>query len=151
MAIREYFYYVSHLGGLYPLECREALRCARLPFGPASVKGSPLDFIMARVVPNAEARDEFKWVSPCGKERNYLAAAYTPVVFHTLEEEKARLVYAHSLWVPFEPGKLVVDERGELFHPHPRLGNCLVKTHLLQEWMQEGRIVVEDNRRVTWK
>lgn len=35
---REYYYYVSHLGHLYPLESRGAILNA-LPFGPAFVKG----------------------------------------------------------------------------------------------------------------
>ncbi len=88
---RVYFYYVNHLGNLYPLESAASLG-GPLPFGPACVRGAPLDFVLSRIVPRPPDMEtppnldpRFRWVSPCGRELNYVAAAATPIVFHTLE------------------------------------------------------------------
>lgn len=128
---RTYFYYVSHLGRLYSLDGPAVPHPT--PFGPACVRGPPLDFILSRVVPSSEPYSrEFRWASPCGREMNWLAAAATPIVFVALAGQELR--YGHALSVPFQPSQLAMSELGELFHPHPVIGHALVGTHLAQEW-----------------
>lgn len=97
-----------------------------------------------------EGRDEhFKWVSNCGVERNFIAAAVSPVVFNALSDDGKTLGYGHQLTVPFQPTNLKVHS-SKLFHPHPHLGDCLIRTHLLQDWIASGRLKIHDDGTLTW-
>ena len=80
---------------------------------------------------------EYPYVSPCGREMNYVQAHDTPVVFHQLSE--GALFYAPGLSVPFRPESLRFSDGGVLYHEAPvggvgrldaglalELGKCIV-------------------------
>ncbi|KFO79372.1 UPF0598 protein C8orf82, partial [Cuculus canorus] len=86
---------------------------------------------------------EFPFLSPCGRERNFLRCDDRPIVFtHLLPGSgKNRLLSfcgaGERLVVPFQPEKLVVmPENGRLYHPAPAKagGVGLVRSALALEW-----------------
>lgn len=96
-----------------------------------------LNFFFRQVRQNeTDEHPEYRFFSPCGKEKNYIRAADTPVVFHTLEDhdpDNAELVYAGDLRVPFHPAQLFMSDTGKMYHPveHKHLkGLALIKSHV---------------------
>lgn len=82
----------------------------------------------SRLRPNRSGRYEtsFPFLSPCGRERNFLRCEDRPVVFtHLLASgpEPPRLSYCgggEALTVPFEPARLLpLAANGRLYHPAP--------------------------------
>lgn len=66
----------------------------------------------------------FPYISPCGRERNYVRCDDTPIVFTDhikTDKTKDGLTYAHGgpeLSVEFQPSKLYMDpESGRVYHP----------------------------------
>ncbi|CEL92074.1 unnamed protein product [Vitrella brassicaformis CCMP3155] len=112
---REYFYVVGHQGHLF-LEDTEPKNIA------TSLKdGKFLDFFWRQLRENTSRPDlaeRYPWVSPCGRELNWVRAEEAPIVFHSLCEggDAPFLTYAGSLRVPFHPEQLV-SSRGRFFHP----------------------------------
>lgn len=110
---REYFYRIDSQGYLY----HDRTLLTDLKF---------LDFFFKRLQPNATGlHTDYPYVSPCGREMNYIACAGTPIVFHAIEDNC--LYYNHTgLNVAFDPDSLCINSRGDLFHPvgkiHGRLG-----------------------------
>ncbi|KAM0755442.1 hypothetical protein T439DRAFT_320134 [Meredithblackwellia eburnea MCA 4105] len=94
-----------------------------------------LDFFYKRLRPNTptsesnstgvsnEEAERFRgegytYVSPCGKEINYIKPEDTPLVFLKLTDRG--LTYGGTLVEPFQPSKLLVDPNtGYLYHPSP--------------------------------
>lgn len=81
-----------------------------------------------RLRPNRSGRYEasFPFLSPCGRERNFLRCEDRPVVFtHLLAAGPGapRLSYCgggEALAVPFEPARLMpLATNGRLYHPAP--------------------------------
>ncbi|XP_025778706.1 UPF0598 protein C8orf82 homolog [Puma concolor] len=82
----------------------------------------------SRLRPNHSGRYEasFPFLSPCGRERNFLRCEDRPVVFtHLLASGSGppRLSYCgggEALAVPFEPARLLpLAANGRLYHPAP--------------------------------
>ena len=151
MSTRRYFYYVSQLGHLYPLESQHV---ARMPFGPAFLKDKRfLHFFYARlrrtVAGDGENVAQWPWLSVCGRELNFVrSASRTPVVFQRLEE--GRLWYAQAaLSVPFEPTRLSLSAAGELYHECDGLGPSLVASSVAFELM--AQFVWDERGDVWWK
>lgn len=113
---REYFYYVSSRGGLYLEDT--------LPKNIATSLKSPkfLTFFTQQLRKNdGKYAAAYPWVSPCGKEMNYVSAALTPVVFTALQEQAdsaaaCTLRVNDAFDVTFQPDQLAMDEAGRLYH-----------------------------------
>jgi hypothetical protein len=59
--------------------------------------------------------EDYPFVSPCGKELNFIRPAATPIVFHTLQDNQ--LLFGGDLSQPFDPEKLAVSQHtGRLHH-----------------------------------
>lgn len=60
---------------------------------------------------------DYPYLSPCGRERNFVRADDTPIVFHTMRD--GRLFYAPGLSVDFRPETLHFSPDGVLYHEAP--------------------------------
>ncbi|XP_006162508.2 UPF0598 protein C8orf82 homolog [Tupaia chinensis] len=118
---REYFYYVDHQGQLFldDSKVKNFITCFK-----------DLQFLVtffSRLRPNRSGRYEasFPFLSPCGRERNFLRCEDRPVVFtHLLVAgHGTRVSYCgggEALAVPFEPARLLpLAANGRLYHPAP--------------------------------
>lgn len=111
---RRYYYYVDLQGALF-LDEHE-------PKGiTTSLKdGRFLDFFFRQLRPNAAPEPPWQWLSPCGREQNFVRCADTPVVYTNLEERADGvqvLRYANSLEQPWRPELLrACEETGRLYH-----------------------------------
>ncbi|KAI8597790.1 hypothetical protein EDD21DRAFT_384514 [Dissophora ornata] len=112
--VRPYFYYVDIHGQVFLQDTypKNFTSCYKDP--------KFLDFFITRVKPNTTSLfPEYAWLSPCGKEFNFVEAADTPIVFHGLKE--GQLLWAGSLRTPFLPDQLRVSaSTGRLYHPLPK-------------------------------
>ena len=60
---------------------------------------------------------DYPFVSPCGKELNFIRPAATPIVFHSLIDNGTALVYGGTMVQPFDSSHLAVSEKsGKLYH-----------------------------------
>lgn len=100
-----------------------------------------LKFFFDRVKLNDVKRyqEDFPYLSPCGRERNFIRCDDTPIVFtHVIEnsEEPDKLLYNHAgdiLKVDFQPTKIYMNpETGRVYHPAwPKVGNIgLIRSKL---------------------
>jgi len=119
---RRYFYNVDLQGRLFLEET--------LPKNIAtSIKDDRfLDFFFRRVrpiLPKEEALlaahnitcEEYPFVSPCGKELNFIRPAATPIVFHSFDVEKSMFMYAGSQSQAFQASNLAISkDTGRLYH-----------------------------------
>ncbi|XP_058461650.1 UPF0598 protein CG30010 isoform X2 [Malaya genurostris] len=110
--VREYFYYIDHEG-------------MRLRFNEGT-----------------RYREHFPFLSPCGRERNYVRCDDVPIVFtHIFQDSKGidQLSFAHAgdlLTVPWEPDRICMFPlSGRVYHPAPeRCGSIgLVRSKLAIE------------------
>jgi hypothetical protein len=88
-AARHYFYYINVHGHLYSI-MRPDL--SSLPTGPTFLRDAKqLHFFFKRLQTNRTNlfADQFPFVSPCGKELNFVACADRPVVFQDLVRDLA--------------------------------------------------------------
>ncbi|KAI7824625.1 hypothetical protein BC939DRAFT_449634 [Gamsiella multidivaricata] len=112
--IRPYFYFIDIHGQVFLQDTR--------PKNFVSCYKDPkfLDFFINRIKPNATAHfPEYPWLSPCGKEMNFVEAADTPIVFHSLQE--GQLLWGGTLRTPFLPDQLRVSmSTGRIYHPLSR-------------------------------
>ena len=87
---------------------------------------------------------EFPYLSPCGRETNYVRCDDVPLVFtHIIpdpnDSKQYRFCYAHTgdeLFVKFEPEKMIMlPQTGRVYHPAPKQvgGIGLVKSSLAIE------------------
>ncbi|XP_061397943.1 UPF0598 protein CG30010 [Musca vetustissima] len=122
--IREYFYYIDHEGMLF-------LDDAKMKNFTSCFKEKKfLKFFFDRVKFNdtKRYRDEFPYLSPCGRERNFIRCDDTPIVFtHVMEDNEQqgqdKLLYNHAgdvLKIDFEPEKIYMNpDTGRVYHPYP--------------------------------
>ncbi|TPX63422.1 hypothetical protein SpCBS45565_g06624 [Spizellomyces sp. 'palustris'] len=130
--IREYFYYIDVHGQLFlhdtvPRNFTTCFKDKRF-----------LDFFFSRLRLNdlqqAHARDGYRYVSPCGREMNYVQAEDAPIVFQDLTSDGSQLTYAGSHVHPFSPSSLYMSATsGRLYHPLPSALN------LSPTWMLDDR------------
>jgi hypothetical protein len=60
---------------------------------------------------------DYPYVSPCGKELNFIRPAATPMVFHSLTDQDTNLVFGGTMTQPFDPSRLAISEQtGRLYH-----------------------------------
>ncbi|XP_067824680.1 UPF0598 protein C8orf82 homolog isoform X2 [Heptranchias perlo] len=136
--IREYFYYIDHQGQLFldDTKVKNFITCFK--------DKQFLVFFFKQLRKNSTGRyQEFPYVSPCGRERNFVRCDDLPVVFtHLMKgegpEEGELLSYGGAgdkLAVRFEPERLFMPENGRVYHPAPeRSGSIgLVKSSLAFE------------------
>lgn len=107
---REYFYYIDHQGMLFLDDARmkNFTSCFK------EIKFLKFFFTMLRMNTSDRYKDEFKYLSLCGKERNYVRCDDQPIVFtHVFEkDDKEMFSYGHAkdlLYEPFQPEKLCVS------------------------------------------
>ncbi|KAM7346042.1 UPF0598 protein CG30010 [Cochliomyia hominivorax] len=100
-----------------------------------------LKFFFDRVKFNETTRyrEEFPYLSPCGRERNFIRCDDTPIVFtHVIENSTGpdKLQYNHAgdiLQIDFQPMKIYMNpETGRVYHPAwPKVGNIgLIRSKL---------------------
>ncbi|OCT75128.1 UPF0598 protein C8orf82 homolog [Xenopus laevis] len=137
--VREYFYYIDHQGQLFldDTKVKNFITCYK--------ERQFLGFFFKQLRRNETGRyqDDFPYVSPCGRERNFIRCDDRPIVFtHLLTDgtSGAQLLSycggGDKLTVPFEPENLVMlPDNGRLYHPAPeRCGAVgLVKSSLAFE------------------
>uniref|UniRef100_A0A1Q3F8L6 Uncharacterized protein n=1 Tax=Culex tarsalis TaxID=7177 RepID=A0A1Q3F8L6_CULTA len=141
--IREYFYYIDHEGMLF-------LDDARIKnFTSCFKERKFLEFFFKRIRPNditaegsAHYREHFPFVSPCGRERNFIRCDDVPAVFTHVFKDKdgsERLSFGHagdSLSVLWEPARVCMfPTSGRVYHPAPeRYGSVgLIRSRLAIE------------------
>ncbi|KAM8875451.1 UPF0598 protein C8orf82 homolog isoform 1-T3 [Spinachia spinachia] len=125
--IREYFYYIDHQGQLF-------LDDTKLKNFVTCFKDTKfLVFFFSRLRPNHSGRyqEDFPFLSPCGRERNFVRCDDRPVVFTHLLQSPAGsprvtgaqelLSYcggAEKLSAPFRPEALYMHPlSGRVYHP----------------------------------
>ncbi|XP_040288341.1 UPF0598 protein C8orf82 homolog [Bufo bufo] len=137
--IREYFYYIDHQGQLFldDTKVKNFITCFK--------DKQFLVFFFKQVRRNESGRyaEDFPYISPCGRERNYIRCDDRPVVFtHLLSDESLEAQHlsycggGDKLTVRFEPEKLLMlPENGRVYHPAPEKagGVGLVKSSLAFE------------------
>ena len=146
--IREYFYYVDHQGMLY-------LDDARMKNFTSCFKEKQfLKFFFSRLKLNDTGRyyPDFPYLSPCGRERNFIRCDDLPVVFTNVldcESLDAKLAFNHAeryLTVPFKPEKICMTAAGRVYHPAPeKVGSLgLISDKLSIEWTTDKRFEFEN-------
>uniref|UniRef100_A0AC34QMK7 Uncharacterized protein n=1 Tax=Panagrolaimus sp. JU765 TaxID=591449 RepID=A0AC34QMK7_9BILA len=128
--VREYFYYLDHNGQLF-------LDDARMKNFTSCFKDKRfLNFFFWRLklTEKDEYQQHFPYMSPCGKECNFLRCDDRPIVFTDLHEDEDLFVYNCSTkTVPFQPSKLCMFPNGRLYHPANFDNYGLVKSKLADE------------------
>ncbi|XP_040039393.2 UPF0598 protein C8orf82 homolog [Gasterosteus aculeatus] len=125
--VREYFYYIDHQGQLFldDTKLKNFVTCFK--------DKKFLVFFFSRLRPNQSGRyqEDFPFLSPCGRERNFVRCDDRPVVFTHLLQSPAGspgvtaagglLSYcggAEKLSAPFRPEALYMHPAsGRLYHP----------------------------------
>lgn len=106
-----------------------------------------LKFFFKRLKKNQTERykEDFPFISPCGRELNYIRCDDLPVVFATIIEDPddikapGQLTFSGTgdiLTFPFQPEKVcMLPESGRIYHPGPQKvgGVALVKSSLAIE------------------
>ncbi|KAG0243447.1 hypothetical protein BGX31_010730 [Mortierella sp. GBA43] len=90
--IRPYFYYIDIHGHIFLQDTT--------PKNFTSCYKDPrfLDFFVSRIKPNDTGLfPEFAWISPCGKELNFVEAADTPITFHGLQNGRYMRLNCYGL------------------------------------------------------
>jgi hypothetical protein len=131
---REYFYFIDHQGMLFLDDSRMKNFTSCLK----ELKFLEFFFKALRRNDTDSYADSFPWLSPCGREKNYIRCDDTPFVFNKLiqEENNWLLAYNHgpkSMSLAFQPEKMcMLPETGRLYHPAPgKVGGAgLIKSSL---------------------
>ncbi|XP_053681194.1 UPF0598 protein CG30010 [Anopheles nili] len=119
--VREYFYYIDHEGMLF-------LDDARIKNFTSCFKEKQfLQFFFKRLKLNDtdRYREEFPFLSICGRERNFIRCDDLPIVFtHIFQENSSDLIsYAHAgdkMSVPWQPERICMfPDSGRVYHPAP--------------------------------
>lgn len=152
--IREYFFYVDHHGMLFQDD-------SKMKHFTAAMKEKKLLYnFFKRLRFNDTGRydTEFKYISLCGRERNFVRCLDRPIVFNSVQKmslvkdkpEEWVLQHNHAgelLVQKFDPsGICMVSETGRVYHPGPRLcGDIgLISDRLSILWTQEKRFIFRD-------
>ena len=141
--IREYFYYIDHQGMLF-------LDDARMKNFTSCFKEKQfLKFFFSRLKLNDTGRyyPAFPFLSPCGKERNFIRCDDLPIVFTNVldgERSEPKLAFNHAdryLTVSFKPEKICMTNSGRVYHPAPEKvgGVGLISDKLSIEWTADKR------------
>jgi len=148
--VREYFYYIDHQGMLFldDAKMKNFTSCYKeLHF---------LKFFFKRLKKNDSLRykEDFPYLSLCGKERNFVRCDDLPIVFTELIQEEGDEVPLLSynngsrfLTVDFEPEKIcMTPSTGRIYHPGPEKtgGIGLLGDKLGILWTSEKRFVFEN-------
>ncbi|KAI8901367.1 hypothetical protein BC833DRAFT_577924 [Globomyces pollinis-pini] len=107
--IREYFYEIDHHGQLFLAETKHK------NFTSCFKDITFLDFFYKRLTYNDQRNQyypEYQYISPCGREMNYVKSLDAPIVFHKLIDNQ--LHYAGSLTIPFKPELYVSNTTGRI-------------------------------------
>eukprot|EP00041_Stephanoeca_diplocostata_P011349 m.187158 g.187158 ORF g.187158 m.187158 type:complete len:223 (+) comp18499_c0_seq1:262-930(+) len=142
---RCYFYFVDHNGYVFldDVRMRNFTSCYKDP--------EFLQFFYRRLRasrPTDPAFDrygkQFPWVSPCGREINYIRCDDTPIVYDSLQKEQEDgenwlLCYAGGrITTKFDPGQLTFSKTtGRMYYPHDTIGNALVASQLVLKLAKE--------------
>ncbi|CAG9860102.1 unnamed protein product [Phyllotreta striolata] len=120
--VREYFYYIDHQGMLF-------LDDARIKNFTSCFKEKKfIRFFFNQLRVNTTGRyTEFPYVSPCGRERNFVRCDDRPIVFtHVIQKPDSNdLLLAHNhagdlLTTKFLPNKVIMSpETCRVYHPAP--------------------------------
>ncbi|KAM9795780.1 UPF0598 protein C8orf82 homolog isoform X1 [Syngnathus typhle] len=114
--IREYFYYIDHQGQLFldDTKVKNFVTCFK--------DKQFLVFFFSRLRLNQSGRyeDAFPFLSPCGRERNFLRCDDRPVVFTQLLQDATG--DRDSLSFCGGADKLTVDFKPEALYMHPTSG-----------------------------
>ncbi|KAE9548546.1 hypothetical protein FO519_008239 [Halicephalobus sp. NKZ332] len=128
--VREYFYYLDHNGQLF-------LDDARMKNFTSCFKDKRfLNFFFWRLkfTELDRYKEHFPYMSPCGKECNFIRCDDRPIVFTSLDEDEDVFLYNCSTKsVPFQPSKLCMFPNGRLYHPSNFDNYGLVKSKLADE------------------
>ncbi len=74
---------------------------------------------------------DYPYLSPCGKEMNFISCPDTPIVFRRMENQE--LIYGGDLKITFEPERVVyVEITGQLYHPVNHLFGRIGKNLLIE-------------------
>ena len=104
--MREYFYRIDRGGRLFHDNSRLTDR-------------GFLEFFFARLrVNDTGLNGDYAYVSPCGREMNYVHVESLAFVFHELRSGKLYYNFT-GLCVPFVPGQVCSGFAGTLVHPAP--------------------------------
>ena len=145
--IREYFYYIDHQGMLFLDDSRMK------NFTSCFKEKQFLKFFFSRLKHNDTGRyyPNFPFLSPCGRERNFIRCDDLPIVFTNVldsESSETKLAFNHAdrfLTVPFKPEKICMTTSGRVYHPAPEKvgGVGLISDKLSIEWTAEKRFDFE--------
>lgn len=137
--VRKYYFHVDCHGRLfneltYPRNIATSLK---------SPKFLAFFFQQLRMMENPSFHNgkEYKYLSPCQGEENYVECEETPIVFTDFDSSKKGLILNYSmLSCPFDPSKLYLSESsGRLYHPlltnHRHMKNefCLIRSSLTMQ------------------
>nr|XP_011418635.2 UPF0598 protein CG30010 [Crassostrea gigas] len=136
--IREYFYFIDHQGQLF-------LDDARIKNFTSCFKEKDfLDFFFKRLRLNESDRyaDEFPYLSPCGRERNFIRCDDKPIVYtHLTESDSGETLLSfggagNAMTTEFLPSRIcMLPNTGRVYHPAPaKVGGIgLIKSSLAIE------------------
>ncbi|CAL1539379.1 unnamed protein product [Lymnaea stagnalis] len=158
---REYFYFIDHQGQLF-------LDDARMKNFTSCFKEKDfLVFFFKRLKRNTSGKymDEFPYLSPCGRELNFVRCDDTPIVYtHILDSsssEPGLLSYngaGDRLTVNFEPENIcMLPETGRVYHPASEQygGIGLIKSSLAIELSKHFEFLsggeTEPPSHLTWR
>ncbi|XP_046379667.1 UPF0598 protein CG30010-like [Haliotis rufescens] len=138
--IREYFYFIDHQGQLFLDDSKMK------NFTSCFKEKAFLAFFFSRLKMNEtdRFREEFPYLSPCGRERNFIRCDDKPVVYTKIlpsrqADGSSLLSYGGAgelLTVRFEPEKVcMLPSSGRVYHPAaPVIGGVgLIKSSLAIE------------------
>lgn len=141
--VREYFYYIDHQGQLFldDTKVKNFITCFK--------DKQFLAFFFTRLKVNSSGifDSEFPYISPCGREINYVRCDDRPIVFSSfvenIAEEPEKGLYhltfngiGPRMKFEFQPHKLcMLPKSGRIYHPGPEKsgGVGLVKSSLAIE------------------
>lgn len=159
LGIREYFYFIDHQGMLF-------LDDSRMKNFTSCFKDKIfLEFFFKRLRINStdRYREDFPYVSLCGRERNYVRCDDYPIVFtHITKNDDGQDLFCYNhagdlLSVKFMPEKIFMSsETGRVYHPAPDIVGSigLVRSKLAIEFSQYFQFHDGENEgptHFTWK
>ena len=146
--IREYFYYIDHQGMLFLDDSRMK------NFTSCFKEKQFLKFFFSRLKLNDTGRyyPDFPFLSPCGRERNFIRCDDVPIVFTNVldsESSEPKLAFNHAdryLKTAFTPERICMTTTGRVYHPAPEKvgGIGLISDKLSIEWPAEKRFEFEN-------
>ncbi|XP_067652636.1 UPF0598 protein CG30010-like [Haliotis asinina] len=159
--VREYFYFIDHQGQLFLDDSKMK------NFTSCFKEKAFLAFFFSRLKMNEtdRFREDFPYLSPCGRERNFVRCDDKPIVFTKIlpsrqADGSCLLSYGGAgelLTVRFEPEKIcMLPSSGRVYHPaSPVLGGVgLIKSSLAIELSRDFEFENGENNPPThfkWK